>query len=47
MFYLQLLHDHKQVGVQYLMTVHELGGLLKPIGFGPLASRTPIKNDVP
>ena len=44
MFYVQLLHHHKQVGVQYLMTVNELAELLIPIGCGALASRTPINN---
>ena len=29
------------------MTVHELAGLFSPIGCGPLASQTPINNDVP
>ena len=47
MLNVQLLHDQKQMAVQYLMTVHELAELLTPIGCGPLALRTQINNGVP
>ena len=47
MYNVQLLHDEKQVAVQFWMTVEKLAELLTPIGCGPLASRTPINDDVP
>ena len=47
MYNVQQLHDEKQEAVQFLMTVKELAELLTPIGCGPLASRTPINDDVP